>query len=98
MKMPDKVKIGGLTYAVNLTDVLHNGAGFDGEIHYDKCEIRIRPQGEARMQLILCHEVLHGVYEHLGYSNHDEKQIDELARALYALVVDNPELFNGNTS
>lgn len=45
------------------------------------------------MEADLLHEMLHGVFEFLGYKNHDEKRIDELANALHMVILDNPELF-----
>ena len=39
------------------------------------------------------HEMLHGIYSFLGYCEHDEKKIDELASALYMVIKDNPEMF-----
>ena len=37
--------------------------------------------------------MLHAIFHGLGYRDHDEKKIDELAQALYAVIVDNPEMF-----
>lgn len=39
------------------------------------------------------HEMVHGIFSHLGYCEHDEKKIEELAEALYAVFVDNPDMF-----
>lgn len=29
----------------------------------------------------------------LGYRDHDEKRVDELANALHSVIVDNPDVF-----
>ena len=45
------------------------------------------------MEADFVHEMIHGIFSHLGYSEQDEKKVDELAEALYAVFVDNPEMF-----
>ena len=45
------------------------------------------------MEADFIHEAVHGLFAHLGYSDHDEKKVEELAGALYALIQDNPEMF-----
>jgi len=37
--------------------------------------------------------MFHGIFEHLGYNEHDEKLIDGLANALYMIIEDNPKMF-----
>ena len=39
------------------------------------------------------HEIVHGIFSRLGYKEHDEKRVEELAQSFYALVKDNPEMF-----
>ena len=94
MKIPDKLKIGGKTYKVEITDKLDSGnIGCTGEICYRDLIIRICPTAPERMEADFIHEMLHGVFDHLGYTEHDEKKIDELANALYIIIQDNPEIF-----
>lgn len=94
MNIPKSLKIGGKVYAVTITDKLHMGAsGYSGEILYNDLEIHIVPNAQAKMEADFIHEMIHGIYDHLGYSDHDEKKVDELANALYAVIVDNPEMF-----
>ena len=45
------------------------------------------------MEADLLHEMMHGIFDFLGYKDHDEKQIDELANALHMIILDNPEIF-----
>lgn len=94
MNIPKSIKIGGVTYAVEITNKLDLGnANYSGEIDYVNLVIRICPNSQAKVEVDLMHELLHGIADHLGYSDHDEKKIDELAHALYMVIVDNPELF-----
>ena len=93
MKIPEKVKIGGLVYTVEVTDRLVLGPDFAGEVTYSDLTIRIRPAAQASMEQTFLHELTHAIYEFLGYRNHDEKQVDEFASVLHALITDNPGLF-----
>lgn len=94
MKIPESIKIGGKTYKVEITDKLVFGsADHSAEIMYSDLIIRICPQAQAKMQADLMHELVHGIFDHLGYKDHDEKQIDELSNALYMVITDNPEIF-----
>lgn len=93
MKIPEKIKIGGLTYDVEITDHLVLGCDYGGEILFQDLKIQIRPMAKERMEVSFLHEVVHGIYESLGYTEHDEKRVDELAHTLHGLIKDNPELF-----
>ena len=93
MTIPQKVKIGGKVYDVERTDNLYNGAGYSAEIDYNELKIRIRPNAQAKMEADFIHEVVHGIYDFLGYTEHDEKKIDELANALHMIITDNPDVF-----
>ena len=94
MKIPGKVKIGGKTYKVELTDNLYLGAAnASAEIVYSDLIIRITQQAAQKMEADLLHEVVHGILEHLGYKDHDEKRVDEMAQALYMVIQDNPDMF-----
>lgn len=94
MIIPKKVKVGGKTYHVEITDRLNMGTVYySGECVYSDLKIRIVPQAEQKMQADFLHELLHAVYAHLGYTDHDEKHIEELAEALYMVIQDNPEMF-----
>jgi len=93
MIIPRSVKIGALTYKVNITENLVLGCDYGGEILYDSLNINIRPMAPERMEQSFLHEVCHGIFDHLGYVEHDEKKIDELAGSLHELIVANPEMF-----
>lgn len=94
MTIPKSVKVGGKTYKVEITDRLDFGAAnCAGEIIYDKLIIRILPNPEQEMHGVLLHEIVHAILQNLGYRDHDEQKVDELANALHALIVDNPGIF-----
>lgn len=95
MNIPKKLKIGGKVYNVEITNKLNLGSVHcSAEINYCDLAIRICPNAKGRMEADFIHEMLHGIFDHLGYLNHDEKKIDELANALYMVVQDNPKVFS----
>ncbi len=95
MNIPSAVKIGGVTYTVEITDKLDLGkVSYSGEIDYCNLAIRVCPNAQKKMEVDFLHELMRGIYEHLGYDQHDEKKIDELAHALYMVIEDNPDMFN----
>jgi len=100
MKIPDKVKIGGVDYTIAYEKKLilsSNKAGL-GCIDYDNAVIKIEPdvQCEQAKCLTLLHEIMHGIAEHFGLNiNDNEDVIDKLAKGLYMVIKDNPEMFGG---
>ena len=93
MRIPEKVKIGGNTYTVEITDKMNlDISNVSAEISYTDLIIRISPQAQSKMEVDFVHELLHAVFFCLGYREHDEKRIDELAHVLHMVAVDNPDL------
>ena len=94
MKIPKKLKVGGKVYRVEQTDRLNIGSvNYSGEIDYMALVIRIVPSAQQKMESDFLHEMVHAIYDNLGYTDHDEKKVDELANALYMVIQDNPEIF-----
>ena len=94
MKIPKKVKVGGVTYKVEITDKLYGGRReYSAEISYNEVTIKISPNAPAKMQTDFLHELCHAMFWHLGYTEHDEKKIDELANVIYMVIQDNPDMF-----
>ena len=92
MKIPEKVKIGGLIYEILITDRLVNGNKYDGEVEWKDLEIRLKPQKTDMMKQVLIHEIVHCLEQHIA-EDWSEKLITKVANGIYALIVDNPELF-----
>lgn len=94
MTIPKKIKVGGKTYRVEITNKLDLGINcVSAEILYNDLIIRVSTQAKEKMESDFLHEVVHAIFEHLGYRNHDEKQIDEIAQSLYMVIQDNPGMF-----
>jgi hypothetical protein len=94
VRFPNKVKIGGITYGIEITENISLGADYNGEWDYRKQVIKIRPMGLGVMERTLVHEIMHGIFYNLGYVSPGEDKVDEMAGALYALIIDNPDMFN----
>ena len=85
---------GGKTYTVEITSKMDLGINnVSAEILYGDLIIRVSPQATAKMEADFIHEMVHAIYFGLGYRDHDEKRVDELANALHSVIVDNPNVF-----
>lgn len=94
MTIPEKLKIGAKVYDVEITNKLDLGnVNYSGEISYTDLVIRICPNAQAKMEADFLHEMIHGMLDHLGYTEHDEKKVDELANVLHMVILDNPAVF-----
>lgn len=94
MTIPEKLKIGAKVYDVEITNKLDLGnVNYSGEISYTDLVIRICPNAQAKMESDFLHEMIHGMLDHLGYTEHDEKKVDELANVLHMVILDNPAVF-----
>ena len=97
MNIPKQLKIGGYVYDVEITDKMDLGiSNVSAEIVYTDLKIRIAPNNPRKMEADFIHEMIHGVLAFLGYKEHDEKQVEEMAQALYMIIQDNPGLFDAN--
>lgn len=57
-----------------------------GQIDYKECEIRInKDMAEEVKKETICHEMIHGIFVHLGYSDYanDEQLVQALGNAIY---------------
>lgn len=95
MKIPDKIKIGYKDYTVELLNALDDGAILlYGRIDYHKEIIELQKTYTHNQKCCtLIHEVIHGVDEMNGIGL-KENQVIKLAKGLYQVIKDNPEMFN----
>ena len=93
MNIPEKIKVGGKTYKVNITDRLALGCDYGAEILYTDLEINVRPMAREQMEASFLHELIHAIFDHLGLKDHDEIQVDSIAQALHMVIKDNPKVF-----
>ena len=87
--MLDKVKIGGLTYDVELSNDLQGRQGNWGEIEYKSTTIRLDDRlNKQVMNQTLIHEIMHGMFSEAGIEQ-DEHKVDVLGKVLYQVLLDN---------
>lgn len=82
-----KVNICGIPHAViECEDSFSADATHFGEIDYKACKIRInKDMAEEAKEETICHEMVHGMLVHLGYSeqSQDETFVQALSNAIY---------------
>lgn len=87
MKIPKKIKVGALTYTIEITAEIPSSKM--GETHLDTLHIKIRsgkPDSEFNTFL---HELFHAFNTERG----DEVMIQSFADSLHLFIKDNPEVF-----
>lgn len=95
MKIPGIVKIGYKAYNVNIVDkeVVDGNKVCYGNIEYDNGNINISSlYSEDQQKCTFIHECLHGIDE-IMETNLDEEQVRKLAKGIYQLIKDNPNMF-----
>lgn len=98
MNIPHKIRIGGADYRVRTCTgpVIVDGKQCYGSIEYASHEIIIdKTLGDHAHQICtLLHEVLHGIVHDrmIDFKADEEDVIDALARGLYQVLADNPDL------
>lgn len=100
MRIPDKVRIGGIDYAISCEDTVRNSTTLlYGEINYSSSVIRISKtdaSGFHKQCVTLWHEILHGVVEHLGIDlehSTEEQIVTAISKGVYQVIQDNPSMF-----
>ncbi|MGF7045727.1 Zn-dependent peptidase ImmA (M78 family) [Paenibacillus sp. DS2015] len=96
MKIPQKVKVGAMTYDVKITEhpITVSGRECVGSITYDKQLIEIRDETYHSTQSMVntfWHELFHAFTHERGieWGDNDELYTEELAKAMHAFCVDN---------
>lgn len=98
-KLPEKVQIGAIAYAVKEIEDLHTldadgkKKWLHGHIVYADATIKVADdQSEDMKVATVWHEVLHGLLEQAGIDEHPEGLIRMLGYAMVRLIRDNPGL------
>lgn len=92
--LPETIRIGGIDYTVSEHKDLRDGdTWLNGHIIYDQCQIRVDSElADYRKFVTIWHEVLHGLLEHAGMGDHDEKLIIALGYGITQVLRDNKYL------
>lgn len=90
------VKILGLTYRITEVECVNKEELRRGEINFLTNEIRIdQSLPEDLKGQVLIHEVLHAIFDLLGYEDlcSDENKVQGIATALHQVLKENQSLF-----
>ena len=101
IKVPKKVRIGGIDYTVNYKRNITDGFYVcDGMINCKDATIELDKEikGSVREKEVILHEILHGIFYHFtvlkdGCAN-EEEIVNALSRGLLQVIEDNPILFS----
>ncbi|MFA5423126.1 MAG: hypothetical protein WC374_04650 [Phycisphaerae bacterium] len=93
MTIPERVKIGGITYDVQTVEQISSAPERVGERNTAFTRIQLRAsQSKQSKEVTFLHEVIHGMGDVLG-KDLDEELTEGLAQMLYQVIGDNPEMF-----
>lgn len=93
MKIPKKVKVGGITYKVKDVDIISSGTSDCGICSLDdSCIELLRKHKKQAKEITFLHELLHAIFYHCAMEQ-DEHVVEVLANALHMVIKDNPEMF-----
>jgi hypothetical protein len=100
VKIPSRVKIGGIKYdVIQTTETLTiNFRECCGTIDYESAEIKLNTnRNPQKVCQTFWHEVFHAIVKERNLSLEnisEETLVDEMAIAMNQIIVDNPNLFN----
>jgi len=86
MNIPKQIKIGGLTYRVDIVENIEDGVV--GKIYYKDLVIKVEKSNVDFMALTFWHEVFHAMNSQL-----DHVSVEFFAQSVTQLLKDNPALF-----
>ncbi len=93
MKIPDKIRIGGIEYAIIHESRLNDGqALLAGQSRPMDCEIALAEESSHEYKsLTLWHEIMHGIEEQfqIDLGENREHIIEAFARGVYQVLQDN---------
>lgn len=98
MKIPNTVRIGGVEYNVERTEIVRIGNDICfGAIDYSESVIQLSENdggGHQHQCVTLWHEILHGILNHACLKPENEEEIVEvLSKGIYQVLQDNGRRF-----
>ena len=98
MKIPKKLKIGGLIWSVEENKDIANESDCFGSTHYRKQKIFLEPdENQQKKEQVLLHEIAHVIFNQCGYSERmkdvqgvkEEELIKMFSCGFYQVLKDN---------
>jgi hypothetical protein len=98
MNIPEKVRVGCIDYDVEKTSntLCLNNRKCSGIIHYEDAKIELDINRNIQnIEETFLHETVHAIAKDRGldWGDNDELYTDEIAKGLYSLIRDNPDMF-----
>ncbi len=86
----NKVKVGGITYKVEIVDDLAGSDDCFGAIQYKKSLIQLDNNLDEQLyNKTLVHELTHAMFVEAGYNDHEEDMANRIGLVLYQVLKDN---------
>ncbi|AKI96563.1 hypothetical protein [Kosmotoga pacifica] len=85
------ITVGGIHYRIVIVDEMAGNT--IGEANYERDLITLKRCEPQRMQETLLHEIMHIIFYHSGFDEHNERDISSIATWLYAVLKQNKEVF-----
>lgn len=86
MKLPEEIKVCGITYKIELVDVAGE-RNFQGMCHFDLAKIEIlNSLGDQRKEQTFIHELTHAIFYEAGYDEQDEDMINRVGIVLHQVM------------
>ena len=100
MKIPKRIKVGGVIYKVKqvkkINRIDENHGKTVGLWNSEKAVIYLDKNLEKQMkEQCFIHELFHALFDHCAIEQNEDK-VDLLSTALYMVIKDNPKIFSGN--
>ena len=91
-RLPKQVKVSGVVYSVSIAEesIIVDDKACIASINYDGAKIRISSECRPK-RLSLWHEIIHAI-AHDRMIALTEEQVEALARGVYQVLGDNPDL------
>lgn len=94
MKIPKKVRIGGVDYRIGFAENVRLGNDICyGTIDYSESVINLSSTdstGHQHRCITLWHEILHGIFEHAcTHPKNEEEVVEVLSKGIYQVLQDN---------
>ena len=91
-RLPKQVKVSGVVYSVSIAEesIIVDDKVYLADVDYDRAKILISP-GYTPKRLTLWHEIIHAI-AHDRMVSLTEEQVEALARGVYQVLGDNPDL------
>ena len=93
MKIPEKIRIGGVEFAIIKENRLNDGQRMlAGQIRHIECQIAIAEDCAYEYRcLTMWHEIMHGIEEQMQIDLGDQREhiIEGFARGVYQVLQDN---------